>query len=495
MNAQIRTALGRLGFSNDCADFIVTNQGMDTLDEFRIMDETEIESLCRVCRKPGGTTQVNDVRVNHPGHNVPMKAENNLKLMAFYLKFQHNTSTTVTPADITVENVRGLHALKQWQEDHKDLPAPEIPNKDWPRNFEAIEEWMRGCLGVTGIPLAYVIRAELDPMAPPCGTWPSNQDKLIGRAPIRTVAADGTITWDPTFITDRTRVWELLSTVTRDLDYCWTYVRPAQRTRDGRMAYLALKTHYLGQNYVDQMASAAETKLANTFYNGETRNFPFEKYVRVHVEQHTILQGLVEHGYTGIDPRSKVRYLNNGVKTKMLDTVKTAIMSNPALRSDFDACVNLYTEFIQQAKDNNAKTIGIAQVSTSGEGDNNNNNLKPDMSVEDRYYTSTEYKALSRAKKLGLKAKRKSRGHNASESRGKGKNGRKSAGKGQSVTLSKRSISALAQELNKLDGDTTADTDSDSDEEIEMKAPAKKPRSESQREHKALQRKNIGKKK
>ena len=110
---------------------------------------------------------------------------------------------------------------------------------------------------------------------------------------------------------------------------------------------MALKTYYLGAHYVDQMANAAETKLANTFYTGEKRNFTFEKYVQIHVEQHTILEGLIEQGYTGIDPRSKVRYLMNGIKTSALDSVKTQILTEDDLRSNFDKCVSLYSDFIK----------------------------------------------------------------------------------------------------------------------------------------------------
>lgn len=118
--------------------------------------------------------------------------------------------------------VRGLHAWKQWQEDHKDLTAPKVPNKDWPQNFQALEELMQGCLGVKGILLAYVIRAELDPTGPPDGTWPNNHDKLIGRTPVRTVAVDGTMTCDLMLIADHTRVWDfcLLSPET------WTIAGP-----------------------------------------------------------------------------------------------------------------------------------------------------------------------------------------------------------------------------------------------------------------------------
>ena len=93
--------------------------------------------------------------------------------------------------------------------------------------------------------------------------------------------------------------------VSRDKD-CWLYVRPAQRTRDGRLVFLGLKNHYLGENNVDNMSSRAEDKLKDTSYSGEKRRWNFEKYVKTHVDQHAILTGIVEHGYSGIDDRSKV---------------------------------------------------------------------------------------------------------------------------------------------------------------------------------------------
>ena len=46
------------------------------------------------------------------------------------------------------------------EEGHKDVDPPDFSVKDWPRMIEAVEEWLRGCLGVTKIPLAYVIRPE-----------------------------------------------------------------------------------------------------------------------------------------------------------------------------------------------------------------------------------------------------------------------------------------------------------------------------------------------
>ena len=99
------------------------------------------------------------------------------------------------------------------------------------------------------------------------------------------------------------------------------------------------------------MLSRVEAKLKDTSYSGEKRRWNFEKYVKRHVNQHTILTGLVNHVYSGIDDRSKVRHLMAGIKTKVLDPVKTQIMASSTLRNYFDACVNIYKDFIEQSDD------------------------------------------------------------------------------------------------------------------------------------------------
>ena len=57
------------------------------------------------------------------------------------------------------------------------------------------------------------------------------------------------------------------------------------------------------------MSSRAENTLSTTTYNGEKRRWTFEKYVTVHKDQHTILNGLTEYGYAGIVERTIVRKL------------------------------------------------------------------------------------------------------------------------------------------------------------------------------------------
>ena len=70
-------------------------------------------------------------------------------------------------------------------------------------------------------------------------------------------------------------------------------------------------------------------------------NWTFEKYATLQKEQQNILDSLKEYGYIEIDESSKVRYLSEGIKTIILTSVKTYIMSDESLRQDFDGCVTL----------------------------------------------------------------------------------------------------------------------------------------------------------
>ena len=74
------------------------------------------------------------------------------------------------------------------------------------------------------------------------------------------------------------------------------------------------------------MSTGAERKLEMANYTSEKHNWNFEKYVKLHKDQHTILEGLVEHGYAGIDARLKVQHLLKGIKTTAFNTVRMRII-------------------------------------------------------------------------------------------------------------------------------------------------------------------------
>jgi hypothetical protein len=235
------------------------------------------------------------------------------------------------------------------------------------------------------------------------------------------------------------------------------------------------------------MAAKSERKLQTVSYSGETRRWNFERYVRMHVDQHSILDGLKKHGHTGLDERSKVRHLLTGIKTKILDHVKAQILSNADLRNSFDKCVNLFQDFISQTDAYNTREVTIAafqaktpSTKVAGKVDTTNNDV--DMTIEDRYYTRAEYDGLTPPQKRGLAFKREKRGHIPGSKSSKGKGG-KSNGKRQSnEQVNPRFVKKIKAALATMG--TTEESDSD-DTEMENT----KGKKQSNRTNKHLRRK------
>ena len=121
---------------------------------------------------------------------------------------------------------------------------------------------------------------------------------------------------------------------------------------------MVLKKNYLGKNSVDNMSSRVEDELKDTIYSRDKHGWNFEKYIKTHVDHHAS----VEHVYSGIDDWSKVQHLMAGIKTKVLDPVKTQIMASATLRNYFDTCVNIYKNFIEQSDNLGVRDENISSV-------------------------------------------------------------------------------------------------------------------------------------
>jgi hypothetical protein len=74
-----------------------------------------------------------------------------------------------------------------------------------------------------------------------------------------------------TFQDDKRKVWDIFNMCAKHP--FWAYIKPAQKGKNGRLAYELLFDHYLGPNNVGNMANAADTKLSSTLYNGEKKRF------------------------------------------------------------------------------------------------------------------------------------------------------------------------------------------------------------------------------
>jgi hypothetical protein len=207
--------------------------------------------------------------------------------------------------------------------------------------MEAIREFFDSVPGETGVPLAYVVHenVEIPPGTDPSEGYITVAEEMIERTPHG----------NQEYANESMEVWSYMANITRAHD-CWTYVKPAQRTKYGRRAFLLLWNHFLGPNNIDNMASEAEAKLGSVSYTGERKKWTWEKYVNIHAEQHAVLNGLTDYGYAGIGNGTKVRKLMAGIKTDALDTVTAAVLASTALRTNYPDVVTLYGDFIKQQK-------------------------------------------------------------------------------------------------------------------------------------------------
>jgi len=103
----------------------------------------------------------------------------------------------------------------------------------------------------------------------------------------------------------------------------------------------------LGGDRITSTGSAIVAKLQTFSYDGDRKNFNFDKYVTLHVEQHNIHADLTEYGVTPLDESFKILWLwfQNGIKCSALDAVKASINTNKALFTRFDSVEDAYVDF------------------------------------------------------------------------------------------------------------------------------------------------------
>jgi hypothetical protein len=91
----LRQMYVRLGFTNEMAIYITGTQGINNISELKNLDDKAVERLCQAMKKPGGTIPNPNANapnapaeIPNPGYTVSIKAEENMKLAAYYARHQ-----------------------------------------------------------------------------------------------------------------------------------------------------------------------------------------------------------------------------------------------------------------------------------------------------------------------------------------------------------------------------------------------------------------------
>jgi hypothetical protein len=118
--------------------------------------------------------------------------------------------------------------------------------------------------------------------------------------------------------------------------------------------------------------STIATKLQSFRYEGDRKNFNFDKYVNLHIEQHNQHADLQENGVAPLAENLKTLWFQDGIRDPSLNAVKASIKASHANFTGFGSVKDAYVEFkCTDNPTNDPRTRQVASVARGGCGGRN----------------------------------------------------------------------------------------------------------------------------
>ena len=109
----------QMGCTNQAANVIIDDQGINKLHELRYLTNTGIETLCKNVKCPGGVAAGNGDGADL-GLMISHWVKTNIKLAAYWLWYSENISHPRIGADVTVPVVRSMLKPKSGKDRQSD---------------------------------------------------------------------------------------------------------------------------------------------------------------------------------------------------------------------------------------------------------------------------------------------------------------------------------------------------------------------------------------
>ncbi len=411
-------------------------EGITIVDDLIDFDKDTIEQIAANLRRPAGRVPDPDPNAA-PGATIPTpsfvfgaKSQKRLVTAAQLLRYYEEVGRATTPGNIQWATVMKNFAA-QWKAlgDKKKADEPEVPKitKALPviKWTEAFRDYLHRTIGVRTIPLAYVIRPDDNVLAigtiaagtPHSVEHGSIEDELIARASHTS----------PLYREDNSAVYYKLEEATRATSYAAS-IKPYQRTKNGRGAWLALSNQYAGKDKWEAEINRHEQLLHTRIWKGQS-NFPLERFIAQHRNAYVSMQAASDHvTYQLPNEHSRVGNLLTAIQCSDagLQAAMASIKTDQAptgLRNNFEAAASHLLPYdpVQKKRTkrpgNKQDSSNISEV-TGEEAKVSAFGAKKDTGktgVLLQYHSPDDYKKLSKAQKDELRDWRTKSGH------GKGK--------------------------------------------------------------------------
>jgi len=376
------------GFSNQVATALYDDQLFQNAATIAEFGDSEIDSVCRTLRRDSSLP-------------IAELAVTRLKLLTFLLRHQHRTGREIGGVQNPLVRIdlATLNQLKEqkrledgWAANNKEpeYVSTALDLASAAKAFEKVKTILTRIRGVLGVHLVYVIRHLLIPedhdRDPAFGDndtitgdseYTSHDHETITPCPILVKNCDYNLEYNeleiqgpfvPTFLTDSKKVWAILHALF-STSSVWQHVKKFKATQNGRQVYRTLHSHFFGKDKVDTMRNDILSSLKPKIYQGDCKNFNFDKYYLAHVVEHDRYASLVEYGVNPLEESMKILYFEDGIKDPTLEAARNAILVDRTRFQDFESVMNMYVTSKRSQKSESGVSPG-RQISavTGGRG-------------------------------------------------------------------------------------------------------------------------------
>ena len=446
-------------------------EGITNVQDLADFEKESLQQLADNLRKPGG--RIPDPNPNAaPGATIPTpafvfgaKSQKRLSVATDLIKYYDATGRDYTAANLQWTNVMKDFEI-QWKalkvkqrEDPPETPkiSKALPVIKW---TEAFRDFLNRVIGVRTIPLCYVIRETIGvPVAAPAlaQNQPHSNDhesvegELVARASHEHVL----------FRDDNASVYHYLEEATRSTAYAAS-IKPFQRRKDGRGAWLALLGQYAGNDKWEAEIKIQESVLHTRIWKGQS-NFSLESFISQHRNAYVSMQACAEHvQYQLPNEHSRVGLLLDAIQNSDagLQAAIASIRTDDGptgKRNDFEAAATHLLPYDPVAKKRlSGDKRGAGLISTvSGTMEDTRISSATggktaigSTGVHLRYYKKREYDKLSKEQKDELREWRQDPNVKPTH---------KSDGKGKKKSYTKKQLAALVTKGIKLAMDKSSE--------------------------------------
>lgn len=307
-------------------------------------------------------------------------------------KFREQLLEAESRQDIRTQMVRVAETRAK-----EATPGKLRSERQWNNWEQALSTQLGILLGVSGIPLSYIIR-EKD-TADADETYESFFEKCVARAPL----------FGPAYEADALQVHQLIRSYTVG-ENAEQWIRELSKHKDGRKDMAALRAHYRGAGNQTRQISTAEQLLATLHYKDE-RQMAFSEYISKVKEMFNIYLECNEE----FTEARKLRFLWSSIRAQSLqpaiESLKAQIAVDPSSWTFITAADHLAAQVTPASKGRQ-----LSAVHNEGKVSHKGIPLEANGSLKLYDFSAEQWASFSRSVKQAIFAERKKRPRKEKES-------------------------------------------------------------------------------